>query len=585
MLRALLQRMGNSAYISRLGKTFPIFAFILLLQALLCVHLLNESYAAQMSSLAFLKIWGVATFRSFFWASLAWALVAWPHTPGKRRLVSGVVVVFFSIFHLFESYLLGKYGEGYTFSVVTILLATTPAESKEYLTTVFSLQDLLRGVFEVVIVSLVAFGLPQILRKLPVVKRCQSLVLPLFVFCSALSLCNLLIFTPRIYSYASKTRVPIDVTLSPIDRLLWNTGFAYAEISKIRANISKIQRMDLGELEVQQPYGNINIVVIMGESLRRDYMHCYGYPLENTPNMDRLIEDGSMIAYSDVISPAASTVESLTKVLTYLSLGSQGAWYDYPCLPNVLTRSGYDTYWVSNQEIAGDFVQPLQDIAHMASHTRYVKMRTEASDWRLHEGIGYDMEVIPYLHKLDSTRRNSIVQFVHLMGLHYAYDLRYPKSHSRFSSQDIKAKSGKEQIAHYVNCVYYNDDVIAHIVQYYQNEKTLLFYFSDHGESLFDAPGKPNFFGHGLPLKTNVEIPFMVYVSPKLRAEFPELYDRIVRCKDRPIVNDLFTNSLLALLGIKSKYSNEKLEYFSDGYDTSRPRRPVTMNRSFSYEK
>ena len=122
-------------------------------------------------------------------------------------------------------------------------------------------------------------------------------------------------------------------------------------------------------------------------------------------------------------------------------------------------------------------------------------------------------------------------------------------------------------------------------MKHYQDEKTLLFYFSDHGETLFDGIGGDGGRGHGRSERSNVEIPFMVYVSPKLRAEFPELYDRIVRCKDRPIVNDLFTNSLLALLGIKSKYSNEKLEYFSDGYDTSRPRRPVTMNRSFSYEK
>ncbi len=110
-----------------------------------------------------------------------------------------------------------------------------------------------------------------------------------------------------------------------------------------------------------------------------------------------------------------------------------------------------------------------------------------------------------------------------------------------------------------------------------------MFYFSDHGESLFDAPNQPQFFGHGLSLKSNVEIPFMVYVSPQLRKEHPELYERILRYKDRPIVNDLFTNSLLGLLGITNKYSNPKLEFFSEGYDETRPRFPVNMKRKFSY--
>lgn len=291
-----------------------------------------------------------------------------------------------------------------------------------------------------------------------------------------------------------------------------------------------------------------------------------------------------MIAYSDVISPAAGTVESLTKVLTYLSLDSQGTWYDYPSLTNVLLRSGYDTYWVSNQEVTGEYVQPVNVIARMAGNLRYVKMRTSASDWKPLEDSGYDMEVFPYLHKSDSLRGKSVVQFVHLIGCHTDYAQRYPNSHARFSSKDISASGDKKCIADYVNSIYYNDDVVASIAEYYREEKTILFYFSDHGESMFDVPDKPNFFGHGLALKSNVEIPFMVYVSPKLRKEFPDLYERIVRYKDRPIVNDLFTNSLLGLLGITSKYSNEKLEFFSDGYDTTRPRKPVNMKHSFSYE-
>lgn len=584
MIGALLQRMGNSAYVSRLGKTFPIFAFILLLQALLCVHLLNESYAAQMSLLAFLQIWVVATFRSFFWASLAWALVAWPHTPGKRRLVSGVVVVFFSILHLFESYLLGKYGEGYTFSVVTILMATTVAESREYLTTILSPGDFLRGIGEIFLSYLLTLWLPSKVFGKGLIKRSARL-LPLFLILVCLAaVCNLTIFVPRIYGYVARSGAPIDATLSPMDRLVWNTGLVYAETSKIRTRMSEIERLDLGHLQASEPYGRINVVVVIGESLRRGYMHCYGYPLENTPKLDSLIADGSMVAYSDVISPAAGTVESLTKVLTYLSLGLPGSWYDYPSLTNVLSRSGYATYWVSNQEITGEYVQPVNVIARMSNKVQYVKMRTSASDWKAIENAGYDMEVIPYLHKVDSIADKSVVQFVHLIGSHTDYAQRYPKGYARFSSQDVNASGDKRVIADYVNSIYYNDDVVASIAEHYRDEKTILFYFSDHGESLFDVPGKPDLFGHGLAERSNVEIPFMVYVSPKLRAEFPELYERILRCKDRPIVNDLFTNSLLGLLGVKSKYSNEKLEYFSDGYDATRQRKPVNMKHSFSYD-
>lgn len=584
MIKSLLRRMNRSAYVGRLLKTIPIFAFILVLQLFLEIHLLSEASAIRMGWGAFVHVLGASTFRSLLWASLAWALVALPEAKNKQRFACIVVVLLFSALHLLESYLLGKYGEGYTFSVVTIVIATTAAESREYLASVLSPVDFVRGVAEVLGGLLVAFWLPKKICSRGLMQSGGRLFSIFLLVILGLDVFNLAIFMPRIYSYAKISGAPIDALLSPVDRLLWNTGLAYAETSKIQSKMSEIEGIDLGDFDVQHPYGRINVVVVIGESLRRDYMHCYGYPLENTPKLDSLISEGSMVTYSNVISPAAATAESLTKVLTYLTLDSPGAWYDYPSLTNMLLRSGYETHWMSNQEVTGEYVQPINVIARMARDVRYLKMKTGTSDFNPVEDLGYDMEVLSYLHKTDSLGEKSVAQFVHLMGCHTTYSRRYPNSYARFSGRDVKASGDKDCIAEYVNSIYYNDAVVASIAKYYQDEKTILFYFSDHGESLFDVPGKPELLGHGLPLKTNVEIPFMVYVSPKLRMEFPELYERIVRCKDRPIVNDLFTNSLLGLLGVMSKYSDEKLEFFSDGYDSTRPRKPVTLGRRFSYE-
>lgn len=579
MIKNVLKWMDSSAYVGRLAKTFPMFVFVLVLQLFLCVHLLSESMAMRFSAMTILKIGAITTFRSSFWASLAWFLFACPKSRRGKNFLGFVLVLFFAILHIFESYLLGKYGEGYTFSVVTILMATTVAESREYLTTSLSFGDFLRGFIELVISLVVVLLLSQILEKL---KRSRVFYLVICLIGLG-SLVNILVFMPRIYAHSMDGGIAPDNTISPVDRLIWNTGLVYVETIKIKENVDKIKKIDLGRLEVKQPYGQINVVIVIGESLRRDYMHCYGYALDNTPKLDSLIADGSVIAYSDVISPAAGTVEALTKVLSYLSLDAKGAWYDYPNLTNVLSRSGYESCWVSNQEITGDYVQPLNVIARMSNTVRYIKMRTPASDWAPIDDVGYDMEVLPYLRSYDSKKKTSVAQFIHLIGSHVDYAQRYPKNYARFSSKDIAKSGDKTCIADYVNSVYYNDDVVASIVEHYQNQKTLLFYFSDHGESLFDAPNNPNFFGHGFSLKSNVEIPFMVYVSPQLRKEYPELYERIVRCKDRPIVNDLFTNSLLGLLGITNKYSNPKLEFFSDDYDASRPRIPVHLTHKFSY--
>ncbi len=579
MIKNILKWMDSSAYIGRLTKTFPLFVFVLVLQLFLCLHYFSEVSVIEFGWMTYLQVLVVETIRSAFWASLAWGVVACPKSKRRQNWLGFILVLFFAVLHLFESYLLGKYGEGYTFSVVNILRGTTAAESREYLSAILSLTDFVRGSVELV----VSLGITFVVSLFSCRIEHRRKIYPLVWLIGLASLGNIFVLTPRIYIYALDSGAPLDHAISPVDRLVWNTGLAYREAKKIEESIDKIKNIDLGKLESKQPYGQINVVVVIGESLRRDYMHCYGYSLDNTPKLDSLISDGSIIPYSNVISPATGTVESLTKVLTYLSLDASGAWYDYPIITNILSRSNYPTYWVSNQEVVGDYVQPLNIIAQMSNSTKYIKMRTYLSDWTTAYYDGYDMEVIPYLHSYKEHSKSSVAQFVHLMGSHAEYMRRYPKSYARFSSKDIALEGDKARIADYVNSVYYNDDVIASIVKHYQNQKTLLFYFSDHGESLCDAPNNANFFGHGLALKSNVEIPFMVYVSPPLRKEYPELHERLVRYKDRPIVNDLFTNSLLALLGITNKYSNPKLEFFSDAYDTTRPRIPVNMKHRFSY--
>ena len=579
MIKNVLKWMDSSAYVGRLAKTFPMFVFVLVLQLFLCVHYFSAVSVAQFGWLTYLQVLVVETIRSAFWASLAWGVVACPKSKRWQNWLGFILVLFFAVLHLFESYLLGKYGEGYTFSVVNILRGTTAAESSEYLATVLSLTDFVRGSVELV----VSLGITYVVSLFSGRIEHRRKIYPLVWLIGLVCLGNIFVLTPRVYHFVRWAGTPLDYVISPVDRLIWNTTLAYKEAKTIEENIEKIESIDLGNLKVKQPYGQINVVVVIGESLRRGYMHCYGYPLDNTPKLDSLISDGSIIPYSNVISPATSTIESLTKVLTYLSLNSPGAWHNYPNLTNVLSRSGYETYWVSNQEVVGDYIQPISVIAKMSGKMNYVKMRTSVADLSPVHNVGYDMEVLPYLHKYESQGKKNVAQFIHLIGCHIDYSRRYPISYKRFTSKDIVAEGDKACIAHYVNSIYYNDDVVANIIKHYQNQKTLLFYFSDHGESLFDAPSKPTYFGHVRSLKSNVEIPFMVYVSPQLREEHPELYERILRYKDRPIVNDLFTNSLLELLGITNKYSNPKLEFFSDGYDETRPRVPVTMNRKFSY--
>ena len=52
-----------------------------------------------------------------------------------------------------------------------------------------------------------------------------------------------------------------------------------------------------------------------GESTTRDRMHLYGYPLENTPNLDELNVKGDLAVFRDTISSESATVAVLRKLL------------------------------------------------------------------------------------------------------------------------------------------------------------------------------------------------------------------------------------------------------------------------------
>lgn len=68
---------------------------------------------------------------------------------------------------------------------------------------------------------------------------------------------------------------------------------ATTSVENIRA-FEKLKEEASSDVEITENKSDTPYVVfILGESTTRDRMHLYGYPLENTPNLDELNEKGS----------------------------------------------------------------------------------------------------------------------------------------------------------------------------------------------------------------------------------------------------------------------------------------------------
>lgn len=490
---------------------------------------------------------------------------AWVRLTGK---VLSWLVIFTALgLFTFEHYLLSSYKALYTDSIAVNILATNPDEASEFISVIppgYILQPLGVGL---VLLLICALSLRKICRK----GRGKSRTLWLcYLLPLLLAIPAHLYFTFKAGSYNF---------MSPIERLYHGTLDSKRNGEEVAKMLARLRTADVGEVEAAD-LGKINVVLIMGESLRRDYMHCYGYPVSNTPYIDSMVREGSIILFSNAIAPAPSTVNAVKGNISLHSLESKGDWAEYPTLMSLLSKAGYYTYWVSNQEKQGGFVMPVAAIAETADSTKYIKVRT-SSDW----ASAYDEEIVPHLLHLNMVDR-PLMQVVHLMGSHTAFTQRYPKTYERFSAADLpeqtpegtprrKGVTEDRNLAEYLNTIIYNDKVIADILAAFRGEPALVIYTADHGLEIHDDPTSPEHCGHtDQPL--GLRIPLMVYATPEFKQAQPELWERIAAAKDRRIMTDIMSTSICDLLGVRSRYVLDSLSFFSPSYNEQR-RHAVTF--------
>ncbi len=307
--------------------------------------------------------------------------------------------------------------------------------------------------------------------------------------------------------------------------------------------------------------GPLHIVVILGESARADLMSVYGYIRKTTPHVDSLTKQGTIIPFNDVTSSASSTLFSGQRIFTYWNNTPQKQWFDFPDLINTFTHAGFRTQWLSNQD-ATDY-SSLERIFTFSADT-LLTTTSLMDNWA---EMSLDERLLPWIYSAPHSAPTFTT--IHLVGSHQNYQRRYPQAFEYFKPSDMKeclTDDAKRQKAAYLNSLRYTDHLLEKMIQHYSSQRALVFYFSDHGE-MIDEPQQPGYFGHGTNVDhPTIDIPFFVYASPQLRKEHPELWERIKKAQFRSISTAWFTNSLTSLLGIHTKYNDERYNFFSEKF-------------------
>ena len=314
-----------------------------------------------------------------------------------------------------------------------------------------------------------------------------------------------------------------------------------------------------------------NIVIIIGESTQRNYMSLYSTDALDTNPILRTIDSRNLIVFGDVISPAVHTDQSLRKVLTFSNNDNEAQipWYKTMNLIDIFRLAGYHTTWISNQEALSIYGNAPEIIARRSDRVVFSGFGT----YNLrHDGVILDL--YDKLKGMDNHQKNLYV--FHLMGTHQKYARRYPLAYDVFSAKDIASTwltdKQRSVSAQYANALLYNDFIVSEIIKRFADSDSLVFYFSDHGDEVYDFR---DFLGHAdnMASRFMVEIPFMVYMSDGFLTRYPSIAECVQKVRNLPFMIDDFIHALLDIAGIETLDFDSTRSVFHAKYDAKHKRK------------
>ncbi|SKA62313.1 Phosphoethanolamine transferase for glucans (OPG), alkaline phosphatase superfamily [Succinivibrio dextrinosolvens DSM 3072] len=230
-----------------------------------------------------------------------------------------------------------------------------------------------------------------------------------------------------------------------------------------------------------------NYVVIIGESMRSDFMSAYGFPVDTTPFIKKMNKH----YISNFISPAPNTTISVPR---FLSLTVEGKLQDNNNAVTMAKLAGFDTHWISSQGYSGISCSSAGRVARYADSKSFVPVQN-------------DFVLLPLIEKTLKNNHKKVI-FVHIVGSHEnpcSKLFGYPNSY-------------KYNVGKVMNCYLatYNktDELVqkvAEMLKEYSKSYSLA-YFADHGLNFVESSGGYKIF-RDPEIKQSYDVPFFVVAS------------------------------------------------------------------------
>lgn len=235
---------------------------------------------------------------------------------------------------------------------------------------------------------------------------------------------------------------------------------------------------------------SLNLIYVIGESYIKSHSHLYGYNLPTTPYLDEERRKGNLFVFEDVITASNQTSVTMKNTLCCNSLRNGEKWYDKPYFPSIFKKAGYDVLLWDSQYTGNQAIYEFSLQSFMYNRQLCEQSYTQTSQ-RIFQ---YDGETLDDFSRGAKGSKSHRLVLFHLIGQHIDAASRYPheQPYEKFKANDIRwnkpylTDAKRQKVAEYDNATLYNDSILKRIIDLYRDKNTVILYFSDHGEEVYD---------------------------------------------------------------------------------------------------
>lgn len=285
---------------------------------------------------------------------------------------------------------------------------------------------------------------------------------------------------------------------------------------------------------VNRAIDTLDIIVVIGESMRADHLSLNGYSRMTNP---LLIQRDNLVSLPNIYTEQTHTLASVPILLTRADSLNPDLQFSETSFAAILRKEGYHTAWISNQDL-GETFAAFPSECDTTIWVNAGKSVFVFSGW-------YDEELLPYMDEQLALGYSRNLLILHTIGSHWYYNNHVPNTHYYFNpitdNRVVTSNLPEAVINSYDNTVLYLDFVLDSMIKRLENRNAILIYLSDHGESL----GEGGDWLHAAGANSTKNPACIIWYSDKFAKCFPEKVNALQENQSKRFRTDFLFHSVL----------------------------------------